>query len=165
MAVKVPSAAAAGGTARQTARFVCRGPQGRPPDLFSPYCLQAGPSPWLDAWAAIYDAYDVSDASKVLSLRYDRYMNKKEFIDEWARRTNAKSSAAARRGVEAFIDIIVGTVAAGQEVRVGGLGVFDRDYRKAREARNPNTNEVVEVPGKWVMRFRPSTAVKTAVNK
>ncbi|MFG1965722.1 HU family DNA-binding protein [Nonomuraea sp. NPDC049028] len=92
-------------------------------------------------------------------------MNKADVIEEFRHRTDAPSRAAAARSVQAFIDIIVGTVAAGQEIRVGGLGVFDRDYRKAREARNPNTNEVVEVPGKWVMRFRPSTKVKTAVNK
>ncbi|MEU7911390.1 HU family DNA-binding protein [Microbispora bryophytorum] len=92
-------------------------------------------------------------------------MNKAGLIEEWGKRTDAPSKTAAKRGVEAFIDIIVGTVAAGGEVRIGGLGVFERDYREAREARNPNTNEVVEVPGKWVMRFRPSTAAKAALNK
>lgn len=59
----------------------------------------------------------------------------------------------------------MGTVAAGGEVRIGGLGVFDRSYHKATARRNPNTSEVVEVPGKWVMRFRPAIKVKAAVNK
>jgi hypothetical protein len=43
------------------------------------------------------------------------------------------------RGVGAFIDIIdliASTVASGKEVRIGGLGMFERDYRKSREARN-----------------------------
>lgn len=92
-------------------------------------------------------------------------MNKAELIEEWGNRTSAPSKAAAKRSVEAFIDIIVATVATGEEVRIGGLGVFERVYRKSREARDPNTNQAIAVPGKWVMRFRPSTAARNAVGK
>ncbi|MBB6557225.1 HU family DNA-binding protein [Nonomuraea rubra] len=92
-------------------------------------------------------------------------MNKADVIEEFRQRTDAPSRAAAARSVEAFIDIIVGAVAAGGEVRIGRLGVFDRNYHKATARRNPNTNEVIDVPGKWVMRFRPAKAVKAAVNK
>ncbi|MBT2234997.1 HU family DNA-binding protein [Nonomuraea sp. NEAU-A123] len=59
-------------------------------------------------------------------------MNKADVIEELRQRTAAPSRAAAARSVQAFIDIIVGTVAAGQEVRVGGLGVFERAYHQAR---------------------------------
>ncbi|MEV4472875.1 HU family DNA-binding protein [Nonomuraea sp. NPDC049504] len=92
-------------------------------------------------------------------------MNKADLIEEWGQRTSAPSKAAAKRSVDAFIDIIVGTVATGQEVRIGGLGVFDRAYHQATIRRNPNTNEAFSVPGKWVMRFRPAKSVKAAVNK
>ncbi|MEU7891765.1 HU family DNA-binding protein [Nonomuraea sp. NPDC049152] len=92
-------------------------------------------------------------------------MNKAELAEAWGTRTGAPSMAAAKRGVQAFIDIIVGTVASGDEVRIGGLGVFERGYSKARAARNPNTGEEIDVPGKWVMRFRASKGAKDAVNK
>ncbi|MFI9841596.1 HU family DNA-binding protein [Nonomuraea sp. NPDC051941] len=92
-------------------------------------------------------------------------MNKADGIEEFRQRTDAPSRAAAARSVEAFIDIIVGTVAAGREVRIGGLGVFERAYHRARVRRNPNTNEAIEVPGKWVMRFRPAKGVQAVVNK
>jgi nucleoid DNA-binding protein len=92
-------------------------------------------------------------------------MNKAELIEEYAKRTDAPSKAAAKRSIEAFIDIIVSTVASGQEVRIGGLGVFERAYRKAREARDPNTNAPIKVPGKWVMRFRPAKQANEAVSK
>ncbi|NRQ31218.1 HU family DNA-binding protein [Nonomuraea sp. NN258] len=72
-----------------------------------------------------------------------------------------QAKAAAKRGVEALIT--VSAVVGGGEVRIGGLGVFDRSYHKATARRNPNTNEVVEVLGKWVMRFRAATKVKAAV--
>ncbi|WP_327583328.1 HU family DNA-binding protein [Nonomuraea sp. NBC_00507] len=92
-------------------------------------------------------------------------MNKAELIEQWGTRTGAPTKAAAERAVQAFIDIIVSSVATGEEVRIGGLGVFDRVYRKARIARDPNTNEEISVPGKWVMRFRPGKGAKDAVNK
>ncbi|TMR92830.1 HU family DNA-binding protein [Nonomuraea basaltis] len=92
-------------------------------------------------------------------------MNKADLIEEWGRRTDAPSKAAAKRGIEAFIDIIVSTVAKGDEVRIGRFGIFDRVYRKARVARDPNTNEEIGVPGKWVMRFRPAKGAKDAVSK
>ncbi|MFD8529477.1 HU family DNA-binding protein [Streptosporangium canum] len=92
-------------------------------------------------------------------------MNKKDFIQKFASRTDAPSQAAAQRSVEAFIDIIVDTVASGQEVRLGGLGVFERAYRQGREARNPNTGDKISVPGQWTFRFRASKEAKDAVNK
>lgn len=92
-------------------------------------------------------------------------MNKAELIEQWGRRTEAPSKAAAKRSVEAFIDIIRGTVASGEEVRIGGLGVFNRVYRKARVARDPNTGEEIRVPGRWVMRFGPGKGAKDAINK
>jgi DNA-binding protein HU-beta len=92
-------------------------------------------------------------------------MNKVDLIQEYANRTDAPSRAAAKRQVQAVIDIIVGTVTTGEEVRIGGLGVFDRAYHQATVRRNPNTNEAINVPGKWVMRFRPAKGVKDAVNK
>ncbi|MFG3438397.1 HU family DNA-binding protein [Nonomuraea sp. NPDC047897] len=91
-------------------------------------------------------------------------MNKAHVIEEWGARTGAPTRAAAERAVEAFIDIIVKTVASGEEVRIGGLGVFDRVYHKARVARDPNTGASVNVPGKWGMRFRPGKRAKDAVN-
>ncbi|MEV0994344.1 HU family DNA-binding protein [Nonomuraea sp. NPDC050202] len=92
-------------------------------------------------------------------------MNKRDLVQEFFTRTGVPSEAAAERAVQAFIDIIVSSVATGEEVRIGGLGVFDRVYRKARVAQDPNTGEAVDVPGKWVMRFRPGKRAKDAVNK
>jgi nucleoid DNA-binding protein len=56
-------------------------------------------------------------------------------------------------------------VVRGGEARTGGLGVFERSYHKARVRRNPNTNEAIDVAGKWVMRLRPAKDVKDVVNK
>ncbi|GAA5046165.1 nucleoid DNA-binding protein [Thermocatellispora tengchongensis] len=92
-------------------------------------------------------------------------MNKKDFVEEFAKRTDAPTKVAAQRSVEAFIDIIVGTVATGQEVRIGRLGVFEQVYRQGRVARNPNNGEKVNVPGRWVFNFRPAKEAKDAVNK
>ncbi|WP_433214295.1 HU family DNA-binding protein [Microtetraspora malaysiensis] len=90
-------------------------------------------------------------------------MNKKELVEAFRQRTDAPSRAAAERSVEALIDIIVGTVAAAGEVRIGGLGVFERVYREGRAARNPNTGDKINVPGHFVFRFRAAKDAKDAI--
>jgi len=92
------------------------------------------------------------------------HVNKKDLAEAWGERTKAESKAAARRGLEEFIDLVRETVAGGDEVRIGGLGVIERVYRKGRTARNPNTNEPIEVPGHWAVRFRPAKEFIDAVN-
>ncbi|WP_424533707.1 HU family DNA-binding protein [Sphaerisporangium viridialbum] len=90
-------------------------------------------------------------------------MNKAELIEEFGKRTGAASKAAAKRHVQAFIDIIVGEVVGGGEVRIGGLGVFEQVYRKGRKARNPSTGEPIETQGRKAPRFRASNDFKNQV--
>ncbi len=90
-------------------------------------------------------------------------MNKKELAAAFGKLTKAESKAAAERGVQAFVDIIVSEVAAGRDVRIGGLGVFEQVYRKGRKARNPSTGEPIETQGKKAPRFRAAKDFKDKV--
>ncbi|WP_433426221.1 HU family DNA-binding protein (plasmid) [Microtetraspora malaysiensis] len=92
-------------------------------------------------------------------------MNKKELAEEWGKRTNAESKAAATRAVDAFINIIRDTLAKDEEVRLGGLGVLTVVDKAAREARNPNNNATIHVPAKKVVKFRPAKDLTEAINQ
>ena len=50
-----------------------------------------------------------------------------------------------------------------KKYKLQGLGVFDIKKRKARNARNPQTGEIVKVPAKTVVKFRVSKDLKTQV--
>lgn len=65
--------------------------------------------------------------------------------------------------VDALISAITSTLKKGEEVSISGLGIFSTKMRAAREARNPRTGEMVQVPATTVPKFRPAKALKDAV--
>lgn len=73
------------------------------------------------------------------------------------------TKADAERAMETVIDSIVSTLAAGGEVSIAGLGIFDTRMRKARTARNPRTGEPIQVPAMRVPKFRAAKNLKDSV--
>jgi nucleoid DNA-binding protein len=60
----------------------------------------------------------------------------------------------ARAILEAFLTEVVERVAAGGKVKIRGIGTFYPKWRKARDARNVKTGEVVPLPRCRVFLFR-----------
>ena len=50
-----------------------------------------------------------------------------------------------------------------KKCKIDGLGIFAVKDRKARQARNPKTGEIVNVPAKTVVKFRVGKDLKAAV--
>ncbi|MBO9556374.1 MAG: HU family DNA-binding protein [Cellulomonas sp.] len=73
--------------------------------------------------------------------------------------TRAQAAAA----VDAVLDAITASLAAGERVTLTGFGTFEPAERSARTARNPRTGTAVEVAATTVARFRPGTALRAAV--
>ena len=69
----------------------------------------------------------------------------------------------ADQTVDAMIEAIVKSLKRGEEVSIAGLGIFAVKQRKARQARNPRTGEMVNVPAMKVPKFRAAKALKDAV--
>jgi nucleoid DNA-binding protein len=66
--------------------------------------------------------------------------------------------------IGAILDVMVTLMAnrlrAGEELRVRGLGTFYWQKRKATRRRHPTSGELIEVPEKHVLRFRPVGSLK-----
>src|SRR5260370_10312533 len=89
-------------------------------------------------------------------------MNKRELIDAvWGRVGDKKSGTEA---VNAVLEAIQSAVASGDKVAITGFGVFEKSERPARTARNPATNETIQVPASSVPKFRPGADFKALVN-
>ena len=69
----------------------------------------------------------------------------------------------AEEVVQMIIDSIISTLKKGEEVSLAGLGIFSTKKRAARTARNPKTNETVQVAATTVPKFRAAKAFKDAV--
>lgn len=70
----------------------------------------------------------------------------------------------ADRALKAVVDTITSGVAAGQKIQIPGLGTFDARERSAREGRNPQTGESIQIAATTVPGFKAATAFKQAVS-
>jgi len=69
----------------------------------------------------------------------------------------------ADRALKAVVDTITSGVASGQKIQIPGLGTFDARERSAREGRNPQTGESIQISATTVPGFKAATAFKQAV--
>ena len=74
------------------------------------------------------------------------------------------SKVSAGRIYDAMMDGIANGLKNGEKVKLPGFGTFEVKLRAARTARNPQTNEEIQVPAKKVASFSPSQELKEAVN-
>ncbi|DBA92827.1 TPA: hypothetical protein ACH3X1_003009 [Trebouxia sp. C0004] len=65
--------------------------------------------------------------------------------------------------VKATFDTVVDTVAKGDTVTLFGFGKFERRDRRARQGRNPKTQELISIPATVTPGFTPGKAFKDTV--
>ncbi len=73
--------------------------------------------------------------------------------------TTAESGAL----VQQIVDTIARTVVAGEKVSISGFGVFEKQHRAARQARNPYSGESIRIKATSIPKFRPSAQFKDVV--
>ena len=74
----------------------------------------------------------------------------------------SKKEAAA--AFDAFVGYISESCQRGERCAIPGLGSFSVSQRKAREGRNPRTNEKITIPASKNVRFKAGKDLKDAVN-
>ncbi len=90
-------------------------------------------------------------------------MNKKELINQLAGKTHLPKQKATE-ALDAFLGIIVQSCGQNEKVKLPGFGSFEAYQRKAVKRVNPRTKQPVEVPARWVPKFRASSAFKKTLN-
>ena len=91
-------------------------------------------------------------------------MNKSELIAVAAEKSGMTKKDAERL-LNAALDSITATLAAGEKVQLSGFGIFEPKTREARVGRNPRTKESIEIPATRTPIFKASKALKDAVAK
>ncbi len=91
-------------------------------------------------------------------------MNKGELVSALAAKAglSKKDSEAA---LNALVDVISETIAAGEKVQLIGFGTFESKNRPARVARNPRTGEEVKIAASKAPAFKAGKALKDKVNQ
>lgn len=89
-------------------------------------------------------------------------MNKTELIASVSEKAGL-SKKDTERVLNAAMDSITASLAAGQRVQLSGFGIFETKTREARVGRNPRTKESIQIPATRTPVFKASKALKDAV--
>ena len=79
-------------------------------------------------------------------------MNKTDLIAEIAKETGLTKKDAGS-AVNAFVDIVSEELKKGGKVQLVGFGTFEISERAAREGRNPQTGEAMEIHSSKTPKF------------
>lgn len=90
-------------------------------------------------------------------------MNKTGLIAAMAEKSGL-TKADAGRALDALVEAVTETLSKGDNVALVGFGDFHITERSAREGRNPQTGEVIQIAASKVPAFRAGKSLKDAVN-
>ena len=90
-------------------------------------------------------------------------MNKTELVAAMAEQTNL-SKKDAEAALKAFVDVVSEELKKGEKVQLVGFCTFEVSERAAREGRNPQTGETMEIKASKTPKFKAGKALKDMMN-
>ncbi len=90
-------------------------------------------------------------------------MTKDEMTSQVAEAAGLTSSQADA-AIKAVFAAISNELQSGGEAKLAGFGSFSVGERAARQGRNPQTGETIEIAASKAVKFKPAKALKDAVN-
>ncbi len=91
-------------------------------------------------------------------------MNKKELIDDIAKKTKL-TRTQVRQVVEETFQNIIDTLGKGEKFKMIGFGSFHVKRRAARKGTNPRTQEKIQIEARNAPVFSPGANLIEAINK
>jgi len=89
-------------------------------------------------------------------------VNKTELIEAVASSADMSKTEAAR-AVDSVISAVTKALREGEQVALPGFGTFEVRARAARQGRNPQTGQAIEIKASKVPSFKAGKALKDAV--
>ena len=90
-------------------------------------------------------------------------MNKTELIAAIAEKTEL-SRKDAEKALKAFTEVDEEELKKGEKIQLVGFGTFEVSERAAREGRNPQTGETMQIAASKSPKFKAGKALKDAIN-
>ena len=89
-------------------------------------------------------------------------MNKKQFVERIVQHADSPKGETEKH-LEAFTTAVSEALKAGEEVQLPGFGKFYVREQKAREGRNPQTGESMQIEARKVPAFKAGKAFKESI--
>lgn len=90
-------------------------------------------------------------------------VTKKDLVEKISERTGL-TQVDTKIVVESFLESVAKALQEGQNIEIRGFGRFKVKQKRARTARNPRTNEFVEVEAGFKPVFEASKELRKKVN-
>ncbi|SCG99172.1 HB [uncultured Clostridium sp.] len=90
-------------------------------------------------------------------------MNRMELVAAIAEKTEL-SKKDAEKALKAFTDVVAEELKKGEKIQLVGFGTFEVSERAAREGRNPQTGEAMQIAASKSPKFKAGKALKDALN-
>ena len=74
------------------------------------------------------------------------------------------SKKDSEKALKAFIDVVTDELVKGEKIQLVGFGTFEVSERPAREGRNPQTGETMEIKASKAPKFKAGKALKDIIN-
>ncbi len=91
-------------------------------------------------------------------------MSKKTLIDEIARTKNC-SRVEALEFIDAFQCVMTEHLLNEGKIQIHNLGTFQVRHRAGRSGRNPRTGELIDIPARRAVTFKPSKNLVHRLNQ
>ena len=91
-------------------------------------------------------------------------MTKSELIDILAEKHNYLPLADVKAAVDMILEHKIQSLTSGERIEIRGFGSFSLRYQASRTARNPKTGEVVALPSKHKVHFKPGKELRKRVD-
>lgn len=91
-------------------------------------------------------------------------MTKADIIDKIAKSTGAEKAQVSSI-VEAFMENVKGSMAAGENVYLRGFGTFQIKHRAEKVARNISKNTTMVIPAHNIPAFKPAKGLVDKVKE
>ena len=88
-------------------------------------------------------------------------MNRSELVAAVAAESGL-SQADVNRAVDALCSVVSGAVASGTKVSIPGWIAFERTHRSARQGRNPQTGETIQIAASYGVKVSAGSKLKAA---
>ena len=89
-------------------------------------------------------------------------MTKRDIVLKISEKTKAKQ-ILVKEVVQGVFDVILESLKEGKTIEIRNFGVFKVKRRKSRVGRNPKTGEVVPVPERNTVAFKPGLEMKKEI--
>ncbi len=91
-------------------------------------------------------------------------MNKQQLVAAMANSADL-TKADAGKLLQGFIETISRSLSEGERIALTGFGTFAVVDRKPRTCRNPHTGELLNIPARKAVKFKPGKELAEKVNR